>query len=656
MKKLVFITIIFVLISLFFINETYSFQFGFGTKGFIRKILDVGQQEGKISKMKEEKEQGKSGGVPAAPSNLYAIAISSSLINLTWQDNSTNEEGFKIERKTGAGGTYIQIATVNANVTSYSDIGLTANTTYYYRVRAYNSAGDSDYSNEASTTTLASTSVPVAPSNLSATAVSSSRIDLFWQDNSTNEEGFKIERKTGAGGTYIQIATVNANVTSYSDIGLTANTTYYYRVRAYNSAGDSDYSNEASTTTLTAYSNEVSTTTLTPGTILWTKQWGSSEDDIGLDVAVDGFGNIYVTGYTKGGLDGNPIVGWRDIFLTKFDSSGNKLWMKQWGADGDDYGFDVAVDGSGNIYVTGRVEDEFARDIFLTKFDSSGNKLWTKQWGGSDSLDEGFGVAVDSFGNIYVTGYTHGGLDGNTNAGGWDIFLTKFDSSGNKLWTKQWGTEWYDSGFDVAVDGFGNIYVTGFIHSGYGISAGGSEGDIFLAKFDSSGNELWTKQWGTDGEDCGYAISVDGFGNIYVTGFTNDGLDGNTNAGRWDIFLTKYNSSGNKIWTRQWGTNLDDLGFGVAVDGFGNIYVTGYTPGELDGNTNAGYSDIFLTKFDSSGNKIWTKQWGTNLDDLGFGVSVDGSGNIYVTGSTTGELDGNTNAGSSDIFLTKFAP
>ena len=186
--------------------------------------------------------------IPAAPSGLAATAVSTSQINLSWVDNATNETGFKIERKTGSGGTYAQIATVGTDVTSYNDTGLSGTTTYYYRVRATNAIGDSSYSNEANATT--STAIPAAPSDLTATAASSSQIDLAWTDNATNETGFKIERKIGAGGTYSQIATVAAGVVAYSDTGLVVNTTYYYRVRATNAGGDSAYSDEAHDTTL----------------------------------------------------------------------------------------------------------------------------------------------------------------------------------------------------------------------------------------------------------------------------------------------------------------------------------------------------------------------------------------------------------------------
>ncbi len=187
---------------------------------------------------------------PVAPSNLSVSAASASQINLTWADNSTNESGFKIERCQGSGCTaFVQIATVGAGVTSYSDGSLASSTTYTYRVRAWNASGDSAYSNTAQATTQ-SVPPPNAPSNLIASAVSASQINLSWADNSTNESGFKIERCQGAGCTsFVQIATVAAGVTGYGDPSLASSTTYTYRVRAWNASGDSAYSNTAQATT-----------------------------------------------------------------------------------------------------------------------------------------------------------------------------------------------------------------------------------------------------------------------------------------------------------------------------------------------------------------------------------------------------------------------
>jgi len=186
---------------------------------------------------------------PAAPSNLTATAASSSQINLSWTDNSNNEDGFRIERCQGVGcANFAEITTVGANATSYSNTGLTASTAYQYRVRAYSSPGNSAYSNIASATTLATAVTPAPPSNLTATAISGSQIDLVWTDNSNNEIGFKIERSL-EGTLFSQIATVGGNVTTYSDSNLLPGITYYYRVRAYNGTGDSAYSNTANATT-----------------------------------------------------------------------------------------------------------------------------------------------------------------------------------------------------------------------------------------------------------------------------------------------------------------------------------------------------------------------------------------------------------------------
>ncbi len=188
---------------------------------------------------------------PAAPSGLAATAVSSGQIDLSWTDASFNEDGFKIERCTGSMCTnFTQVATVGKDVTSYSDIGLSASTTFTYCVRAYNSVGDSADSGPVPATTQSSSAPPAAPSNLVATSVSRSQIDLSWTDASANEDGFKIERCKGSNcANFTQVDTVGPDTKTYSNTGLPANTTYRYRVCAHNGAGNSAYSNIARATT-----------------------------------------------------------------------------------------------------------------------------------------------------------------------------------------------------------------------------------------------------------------------------------------------------------------------------------------------------------------------------------------------------------------------
>jgi len=213
---------------------------------------------------------------PNGPTGLNATAISASQIHLSWTDNSNNETGFKIERATAAAGPWTLITTTAANATSYSNTGLAASTTYYYRVRATNAVGDSINSNVANATTLVA--LPAAPSVLSATSVSASQIHLAWTDNSNNETGFKVERATAAAGPWTLITITAANIVSYSNTGLAASTTYYYRVRAKNSSGDSANSNTANATTRPAAPSNLHATTISSSQINLTWADASSNE------------------------------------------------------------------------------------------------------------------------------------------------------------------------------------------------------------------------------------------------------------------------------------------------------------------------------------------------------------------------------------------
>jgi subtilisin family serine protease len=245
--------------------------------------------------------------IPAAPSNLTATAVSPSKINLAWSDNSNNEGGFKLERSTD-GVSFLQIATFVANTTSWSNTSLIAGTTYTYRIRAYEGTNNSAFSNTASATT---TGAPAAPSNLTATAVSSSRINLAWTDNATNEAGFKLERSTD-GVSFTQVAVLTANVTSYANSSLPASTTYIYRVRAYEGTNNSAFSNTATATTQpppAAPSNL--TATAAPGkkiNLAWTDN-ATNEAGFKLERSSDGVSftqlgilGANTTSYSNGGL------------------------------------------------------------------------------------------------------------------------------------------------------------------------------------------------------------------------------------------------------------------------------------------------------------------------------------------------------------------
>lgn len=379
-------------------------------------------------------------------------------------------------------------------------------------------------------------------------------------------------------------------------------------------------------------------------------------------------------------LDFSSGDGYYDLamgWLCKWNSNGTKAWTRQWGAVSYDRGEGVAVDSNGNIFVTGHSDGDLdgntnmgvdSADIFLTKWNPDGTKAWTKLWGTTGD-DYGDSVAVDNSGNIYVTGSVKGTLDGNTNACPFncaayprtliDAFITKWNANGTMAWTKQWGTESEDYGTSITIDSVGNVYVAGETYSSLDGNINAGSMDILLTKWDADGTKIWTKQWGTSSWDQGNSVSVDSGGSIFVTGYTYGSLDGNTNAGSEDIFLTKWNPDGTKAWTNLWGSPSADTGNSITVDAMGNLFIAGTTTGSLDGNTNAGKGDIFLAKWNSDGTKAWTKQWGTIDPDSGQAVAIYDT-NVFVVGYTYGSLDGNIcnkdiyDECSGEIFLTIF--
>jgi Beta-propeller repeat len=342
---------------------------------------------------------------------------------------------------------------------------------------------------------------------------------------------------------------------------------------------------------------------------------------------------------------------------------GERSW--QLGSTLDDQANGVAIDSSGNVYVAGYTRGDLdgntstgTYDGFLTQYNSSGVKQWTHQFGG-DAGQFAFRVTVDSSNNIWVTGTTEGTFDGNTSSGNNDAFIVKYNSGGTKLWTKLFGTSNYDTAISIATDSSNNAYVVGGTSGGFAGFTNAGQYDMFIIKIDPGGNTLWTQQLGSGASDVARGVTLDASGNAYVTGETQGAIDGHTSAGINDVFLIKYNASGTKLWSKQFGSANAETSTSIALDSSGNIYITGQTDGDLDGNTNATQpldevNDLILVKFDASGTKQWTQQLGSTGEDLGNDLKVDSSDNIFVAGITTGNFDGHPNSGSSDLILIKY--
>lgn len=252
---------------------------------------------------------------------------------------------------------------------------------------------------------------------------------------------------------------------------------------------------------------------------------------------------------------------------------------------------------------------------------------------------------------------TSGGLDGNSNAGlsGVDMFIVKYNGAGNRQWSRQFGAAGDDEGVGIAIDAQGNVYVAGSTRGGVldgNINAGGF--DLFVVKYDATGTRQWTREFGAPADDRATGIATDPQGNVYVTGSTSGSLDSSINAGSVDLFVVKYDAAGTRLWTRQLGSPGDDIATGIASDTQGNVYVSGHTMGMLGGNANAGGTDSFIVKYDGTGIKQWTREFGTTTDDIATGIATDAQGNVCVTGYTSGSLDGNTNAGGDDFFIVKY--
>ncbi|MBI3510162.1 MAG: T9SS type A sorting domain-containing protein [Bacteroidetes bacterium] len=448
---------------------------------------------------------------------------------------------------------------------------------------------------------------------------------------------------------------------------------------------------------------------------VWAKGVGGTGADQGMVNKTDGAGNVIVAGTFSGTADFDPgagtanliSAGSTDIFIAKYNSTGDYTWAFGLGSTNSDSPGDFAIDGSNNIVVTGGFigtvdfdpgagvanltsASGSTPDIFIAKYDASGNYVWAERIGSSTGGDQGKGIAFDSGGNIIISGYFFGTADFDPGAGtanlvsfgSFDACLAKYDASGNYIWAKKMGGVSSDQGGRIAIDGSGNIDFTGTFNgtADFDPSAGvanltsAGATDIFLGQYNSSGSYLWADRIGGTLADQSSGIGTDGSNNVLLNGYFNGTADfdpgaGTANlvsAGGSDIFLGKYSSAGAYVWAGKMGGTLTDQGSGLVVDGSGNSYTTGLYTGAADfdpsaANANlisAGSTDAFMAMYNSSGAYVSAKSVGGTGGDAGNNITLNSSGDLIVAGYFSGTADFDpsaatanlVSAGSTDIF------
>lgn len=413
----------------------------------------------------------------------------------------------------------------------------------------------------------------------------------------------------------------------------------------------------------------------------WAKGAGSTGSEAAMGSALDASGNLYVIGwYTSANITfgaitlTNPGLYTADVFLVKYDAAGNALWAKTFGGIDGDLGNGIAVDAGGNIYITGwytsasLTMDTYTltnsatttSDMFIAKLNTAGNTIWAKSIGGTSS-ERGYGIAVDASGNVFTTGAFSSptinfGTGVLTNAGSAtnDFFIVKHNASGTTQWSKSCGGANAEAGLSAATDSLGNVYVTGAysssaINFGTGALSNATVGtrDLFVVKYDGLGTAAWSIRSGGSSDDVGNAIAVRKNA-VYFTGAYNStslafGTTSLTNvsAGTSDVFLAKYDLSGNSLWAKKAGGNDSEEGNGLAIDSFGNVYLTGFFSSNsltfgttIINDFSVGYRDLYIASYDGAGNSLWATQAGSTYDETANCISVNATGiDVYVGGT-----------------------
>ena len=354
----------------------------------------------------------------------------------------------------------------------------------------------------------------------------------------------------------------------------------------------------------------------------------ANTSDHAKSIAVDDSGYVYVTGNS---FDAETSS---DYVTIKYSPSGDSVWVRRYGGIGNSYdeALSIAVDDSGNVFVTGNVGSISGSDFTTLKYNSAGALQWEAMYDGpANSIDRPSSIAVDHSGNTYVTGAS------TTTAGHYYDYATiKYNSSGDSVWVARYNgsSDYWDEPRSIAIDDSGNVYVTG--------TSNGIETmyDYATIKYNSEGDSVWVSRYNgtTSHWDQANSIALDGIGNVYVTGYSEG-------SGTYNDYITiKYNSSGDSVWVSGYNNGIDEAK-SIAVDSSGNVYVTGFSGGV---GTDLDYSTV---KYDSTGLEVWVRRYnGTeNLGDIAYSIALDESGNVYVTGTCNGY------AGLSDYATIKYS-
>lgn len=388
----------------------------------------------------------------------------------------------------------------------------------------------------------------------------------------------------------------------------------------------------------------------TGGTVAtdWLRQFGTSGDTVE-GVAVDSAGNVYIAGTTSAALPPDQInAGGIDAFIRKYDANGVEQWTREFGTDVAESLTAIAIRGD-RVVVVGSSAGVFDQetlvggsDCFVRVYDTEGVEQWTRRFGSLNG-DQAFGVAIDSDGNIYTSGSAGYDLPGQARIGSNDAFVRQYAADGTEGWTRQFGSGSNDWAYGIAVDSQNNVLVAGTTQGTVTGQTTVGSNDAFVRKYDSSGTEIWTHQFGTSDIDRGYAVAADADDNVFVAGSTRGVFTEQTIEGGDDVFLRKYDSDGVVLWTHQFGTTGTDDAHALATNAAGDVVVVGSVSGALPGKGALGSNDVYARAYESVGVELWTHQFGTRGSDYGLAVALDATGRTIVGGRAGSIFPGQMN-------------